>query len=81
MKKIQFPPVDVQEEAKLKRFLTTVSEFMNIDIDIREVKIIEVLVGDDTRQDVITVLSKIAASQKDKSKNGKNKPEESDLKS
>ena len=39
-KEVQFPPTDVQGEAKLKRFLETTSQFMHAEIEIETVTIL-----------------------------------------
>ena len=67
--KIKFPAVSGEAEIKLRRFLTTVCEFMNCEIDLHEVTLIEAEVPPG-RGDVILVLSKVAANETKKAKNG-----------
>jgi hypothetical protein len=65
IKKVLFPPVGPEEEAKLTRFLNTTGEFMDVALAVKKVTIIEVQVNAE-RADVVTVLSKIAAAEKKK---------------
>jgi hypothetical protein len=64
-KTITFPPANADEEAKIRRFLKTVGEFMGVDLEPQLVTIVGVEVPMD-RPDVITVLNKAAAGQKKK---------------
>ena len=60
VKKIKFPSMEPQDLAKLKKFLSTTSEFM-------EVTTVEAQI-DAERVDVATILSKVAANETRKQK-------------
>ena len=62
MKRIEFPSMDSQEQAKLKRFLETASDFMNADVE-TELMTIVVAKVDVARKDVIVMLTKVQAAQ------------------
>jgi len=70
--RVDYPPMDAKEEAKLKRFLETASEFMNAEID-TELMTVVVAKVDADRKDVVTVLTKIQAAQKKKVKEEESK--------
>ncbi len=67
---VDFPPVANTEKIKLKQFLKTTSEFMDVDFEVEEVTIIRVTV-DANRPDVLTIINKVAVNEKRKQKNGK----------
>lgn len=69
MKTITFPSTDPAGEAKLKRFLDTLSEFMDVEVVTKSVIQIGVDVPDE-RQDVITVLQRLSKAYTKKA-NGK----------
>jgi len=58
MKTITFPHTDPAGEAKLKRFLETLSDFMNVSVSTKSVIVLAVEVPED-RPDVITVIDRI----------------------
>ena len=62
-KQIVFPPMDAQEEAKFRRFLTTTGEFMGVELESELMTVITVKVPGD-RPDVVTVMNKLAAANK-----------------
>ena len=62
IKRIEFPPMDAQEQAKLKRFLETTSEFMGADVETETMTVIVAKV-DAERKDIVTVLSRVQAAQ------------------
>jgi hypothetical protein len=68
-KKVVFPAVRGEARAKLDRFLKNVGEFMDVEIDLHETVIVEAEVDAD-RQDVVTILTKVAANEKRKATNG-----------
>ena len=72
---IDFPPVGNTEKLKLQRFIKTTSEFMEVDFEIEEVTAIRVSVAAE-RQDVATLLRKVAANEKRKQRNPQSEPEE-----
>jgi hypothetical protein len=67
VEKINFLPMNPEELAKLKKFLETTSEFMDVDIRATEVTSVQVMVDAD-RPDVVTVVRKIALSENRKRK-------------
>ena len=67
LRTIDFPPVETEERLKLTRFFKTIGEFMETDIEVVEVTTLRVKVSRN-RTDVIAILSKIAAKQKQKEK-------------
>ena len=67
VKKIKFPSREPQDLAKLKKFLSTTSEFMEVSIRIVEVTTVEAQI-DAERVDVATILSKVAANETRKQK-------------
>ena len=64
-KSIDFPLLGATEEAKLKRFLETASEFMDAEIE-TELMTVVVAKVDESRKDVVTVLTRVQAAQKKK---------------
>ena len=72
---VEFPPVDNTEKIKLQRFIKTTSEFMEVDFEVGEVTIVRVSVAAD-RQDVATLLRKVAANEKRKQLHPQPKPAE-----
>ena len=62
IKRIEFPPMDAVEQAKLKRFLETTGEFMGSDFE-TELMTVVVCKVDVDRKDVINVLSRVQAAQ------------------
>lgn len=72
---VDFPPVGSTEKIKLQRFIKTTSEFMEVDFEVDEVTAIRVSVDAD-RQDVATLLRKVAANEKRKQMNPQSKPVE-----
>jgi len=67
IKRIEFPPMDAQEQAKLKRFLETTSEFMGADVETETMTVVVAKV-DVERKDIVTVLSRVQAAQVKKQK-------------
>lgn len=67
IKKINFLPMTPDELEKLKKFLATTSEFMDVDIRTVEVTSVQVLVDAD-RPDVVTIVNKVALSENKKRK-------------
>lgn len=67
---VLFPPVNAEGKVKLQRFLKTVSEFMDVEIEVAEVTIIRAT-PEEGRLDVLTVLNKIAANEKKKNQKEK----------
>lgn len=67
IKKINFLPMAPEELEKLKQFLKTTSEFMDVDIRTVEVTSVQVLVDAD-RPDVVTIVNKVALSENRKRK-------------
>ncbi len=59
---IQFPPATAEQEVKLERFIKTVGEFMDGEIVIEKVTIIQAKVLSE-RQDIATILRKVAAKK------------------
>ncbi len=74
VKCVDFPPVGNTEKIKLQRFLKTTSEFMEVEFEVEEVTMLRVIVDAD-RPDVVTIISKVAANEKRKQKNGDKKDE------
>ena len=70
---VDFPPVGNTEKLKLQRFIKTTSEFMEVDFEIEEVTAIRVSVAAE-RQDVATLLRKVAANEKRKQRNPQSEP-------
>jgi len=64
---IDFPSIEVEEKVKLTRFFKTIGEFMEADIEVIEVTALRVKVSRD-RADVITIISKVLAKQKQNEK-------------
>ena len=62
MKRIEFPSMNSADQAKLKRFLETASEFMYADVE-TELMTIVVAKVDVERKDVINVLTRVQAAQ------------------
>jgi len=58
-KGVVFPAMNAEEEAKLKRLLKTIGEFMGDGIETEAVVVTKANVPDD-RADMVTVLNKIA---------------------
>ena len=67
LRTIDFPAVEVEEKVKLKQFFNTIGEFMEADIGVIEVTALRVKVSRD-RADVITIISKVLAKQKQNEK-------------
>ncbi len=65
MKVVVFPPVEMEEAKKLETLLATMSEFMGVALKKTEVRVLQIEFPAE-RQDVATVLNKIAASKKKK---------------
>lgn len=64
-KKILFPLCTAAEEVKVDRFLGNISEFMDVDLTIQKIKIIEVTVPED-RLDVAVVINRVIMNEKKK---------------
>lgn len=62
-KAIQFPGVDANREAEIRKFIRTTGEFMECDIEVVAVVAIEIRVPSD-RADVATIVGKAAANEK-----------------
>ena len=62
IKRIEFPPMDPAEQAKLKRFLETTAEFMGSDFE-TELMTVVVCKVDVDRKDVVNVLTRVQAAQ------------------
>jgi len=58
MKTIVFPAMDISSEAKLKRFIETMKEFMGIEVKLETATVIKVIFPED-RTDAETVLNSI----------------------
>jgi len=67
VKKINFLPMEPEALKKLKQFLATTGEFMDVEIKTVEVTTVQVQVEAD-RPDVITIVNKIALSENRKRK-------------
>ncbi len=63
LRSIDFPPVEVEDKVRLTRFFKTIGEFMEADIEVVEVITLQVRVSRN-RADVIAIISKVAAKQK-----------------
>jgi len=66
-KSITFPPCSVQEEIKLNRFLTNISEFMDVDLLVEKVTIIQVTVPEN-RLDVSIMISRVKLNEEKRRK-------------
>ena len=65
MKVITFPPLETADAQKIEAMLVTMGEFMGVTMKKSEVRVLQVEFPAE-RQDVATVLNKIAASKKKK---------------
>lgn len=61
MKTIPFQPIDAAGEAKLKRILELLSEFMHCDVECKTMIVLTANIPED-RNDVITIVQRIAKS-------------------
>ena len=72
---VDFPPVGNTEKLKLQRFIKTTGDFMEVEFEIEEVTVIRVRVPA-SRQDVATMLRKVAANEKRKQNTPQSEPVE-----
>jgi hypothetical protein len=66
---VQFPPLNEKEAAQIQKLVSTMNEFMEVEIECREetIKVLKVEFPGD-RQDVLTILNKLILGKNKKGK-------------